>query len=69
MQASPSDPENFPFVVLGNKIDLEGGRNRMVQFLPPLPSFLDIPSAVPLALTSHARIYVAVSLTIGGGRA
>ena len=23
-QASPRDPENFPFVVLGNKIDLEG---------------------------------------------
>jgi Ras-related protein Rab-7A len=24
LQASPRDPENFPFVVLGNKIDLEG---------------------------------------------
>lgn len=24
IQASPRDPENFPFVVLGNKIDLEG---------------------------------------------
>lgn len=23
VQASPRDPENFPFVVLGNKIDLE----------------------------------------------
>eukprot|EP00096_Caligus_rogercresseyi_P013671 TRINITY_DN629_c0_g1_i1.p1 TRINITY_DN629_c0_g1~~TRINITY_DN629_c0_g1_i1.p1 ORF type:complete len:209 (-),score=56.94 TRINITY_DN629_c0_g1_i1:260-886(-) len=23
IQASPSDPENFPFVVLGNKVDLE----------------------------------------------
>lgn len=23
IQASPRDPENFPFVVLGNKIDLE----------------------------------------------
>ena len=22
-QASPRDPENFPFVVLGNKVDLE----------------------------------------------
>lgn len=31
IQASPRDPENFPFVVLGNKIDLE---NRQVsQFL------------------------------------
>jgi hypothetical protein len=23
IQASPRDPENFPFVVLGNKVDLE----------------------------------------------
>lgn len=28
IQASPRDPENFPFVVLGNKIDLE---NRAVS--------------------------------------
>lgn len=28
IQASPRDPENFPFVVLGNKIDLE---NRQVS--------------------------------------
>ena len=27
IQASPRDPDNFPFVVLGNKIDLE---NRQV---------------------------------------
>lgn len=30
IQASPRDPENFPFVVLGNKIDLE---NRAVSLL------------------------------------
>ncbi|KAG8128127.1 hypothetical protein E2320_014992 [Naja naja] len=29
IQASPRDPENFPFVVLGNKIDLE---NRQVSY-------------------------------------
>lgn len=34
IQASPRDPENFPFVVLGNKIDLENrqvgiGRQRL----------------------------------------
>ncbi|VDP42122.1 unnamed protein product [Soboliphyme baturini] len=29
VQASPREPENFPFVVLGNKIDLE---NRTVVF-------------------------------------
>ena len=30
IQASPSDPENFPFVVLGNKIDVDGGNSRVV---------------------------------------
>ena len=34
IQASPRDPENFPFVVLGNKIDLE---NRQVSTGYPLP--------------------------------
>ena len=29
-QASPRDPENFPFVVIGNKIDMEEGK-RMVR--------------------------------------
>lgn len=32
VQASPSDPENFPFVVLGNKIDVDGGNSRVVRF-------------------------------------
>lgn len=31
IQASPRDPENFPFVVIGNKIDLD---NRAVSILP-----------------------------------
>lgn len=31
VQASPSDPENFPFVVLGNKIDVDGGNSRVVR--------------------------------------
>jgi Ras-related protein Rab-7A len=30
LQASPSDPDNFPFVVLGNKVDLDEGRSRVV---------------------------------------
>lgn len=29
IQASPRDPENFPFVAIGNKIDME---NRAVSF-------------------------------------
>ncbi|XP_056159274.1 ras-related protein Rab7 isoform X1 [Syzygium oleosum] len=31
IQASPSDPENFPFIVIGNKIDVDGGNNRVVS--------------------------------------
>ncbi|XP_047331806.1 ras-related protein Rab7-like [Impatiens glandulifera] len=30
LQASPRDPENFPFEVLGNKVDVDGGNNRVV---------------------------------------
>ncbi|KAL9266815.1 Ras-related protein [Drosera capensis] len=31
LQASPHDPENFPFVVLGNKLDVDGGNSRVVS--------------------------------------
>ena len=34
IQASPRDPENFPFVVIGNKIDLD---NRAVSDFIPFP--------------------------------
>ena len=34
-QASPSDPDNFPFVVLGNKVDMDEGRSRVVRTNPP----------------------------------
>lgn len=37
IQASPRDPENFPFVVLGNKIDLEN-RQVSIRRFPPPPS-------------------------------
>lgn len=33
IQASPRDPENFPFVVIGNKIDLENRAVRTVLVL------------------------------------
>lgn len=36
VQASPHDPENFPFVVLGNKIDMEESK-RMVSAVPATP--------------------------------
>jgi len=31
VQACPQDPDNFPFVVLGNKIDVDNGASRVVQ--------------------------------------
>lgn len=41
IQASPHDPENFPFVVLGNKIDMEESKRqvRRHQLRPPCPTF------------------------------
>lgn len=33
VQASPSDPENFPFIVLGNKTDIDGGNSRVVKYI------------------------------------
>jgi Ras-related protein Rab-7A len=30
IQANPASPDNFPFVVLGNKVDADGGKNRVV---------------------------------------
>ena len=31
VQASPRDPERFPFVLLGNKIDVEEGKRMVSQ--------------------------------------
>jgi len=31
VQASPHDPENFPFVLLGNKIDMEDSKRMVSQ--------------------------------------
>jgi Ras-related protein Rab-7A len=31
VQASPRDPDNFPFVVLGNKIDLEENKRTVCR--------------------------------------
>jgi Ras-related protein Rab-7A len=36
IQASPHDPENFPFVVLGNKIDVEENKRQVcIVFISP----------------------------------
>ena len=43
IQASPHDPENFPFVVLGNKIDMEENKRQvrwlLNAFMIPVPTF------------------------------
>ena len=31
IQAAPRDPDNFPFMLLGNKIDVDGGAARVVS--------------------------------------
>lgn len=41
IQASPRDPENFPFVVLGNKIDLENRQVSAGAQGPPLRKVLE----------------------------
>jgi hypothetical protein len=30
-QANPPDPRTFPFILLGNKIDVDGGNSRVVR--------------------------------------
>ncbi|XP_077245812.1 ras-related protein Rab7-like [Tasmannia lanceolata] len=30
-QASPTDPNTFPFILLGNKVDIDGGNSRVVS--------------------------------------
>ncbi|GKV32473.1 hypothetical protein SLEP1_g41076 [Rubroshorea leprosula] len=30
-QANPADPRKFPFILLGNKIDIDGGNSRVVS--------------------------------------
>ncbi len=43
IQASPHDPDNFPFVVLGNKIDVEEGKRQVSTVaLNPLPLYTEI---------------------------
>lgn len=42
IQASPHDPENFPFVVLGNKIDVEEGKRQVRVVVSCLRFFFKI---------------------------
>lgn len=56
IQASPRDPENFPFVVLGNKIDLE---NRQVGMSGHCLHDDLILNPYPLKMSSQFYIYIA----------
>ncbi|MFS7904963.1 putative small GTPase, P-loop containing nucleoside triphosphate hydrolase [Helianthus anomalus] len=40
IQASPSDQENFPFVVLGNKVDIDGGYEKLPMMCYAIPTIL-----------------------------
>jgi len=40
VQASPMDPESFPFVVIGNKIDVEESKRMVSSSLPHIESKL-----------------------------
>lgn len=51
IQASPRDPENFPFVVLGNKIDLENRQVSTGTYYPPLKELVEWET-----LEKHRRI-------------
>lgn len=42
LQASPANPDNFPFVVLGNKVDMDEGRSRVVRSYPFCSQTLDL---------------------------
>lgn len=50
IQASPRDPENFPFVVLGNKCDME---NRVVMHF-----FIFSISCVYMCWTTHPMLFI-----------
>ena len=41
IQASPHDPENFPFVVLGNKIDVEESKRQVCLSLRYNPACIE----------------------------
>lgn len=56
LQASPSDPENFPFVVLGNKVDVDGGNSRVVC--------LRIHCWVAMKLSVYISIYIYILLKL-----
>lgn len=76
LQASPSDPENFPFVVIGNKIDVDGGNSRVVRtclnFVLPIPSlpvqvhayFLPISSSSPRFMRAYVSMLLCLEVDI-----
>lgn len=59
-QAGPRDPENFPFVLIGNKIDLE---NRAVSCFPiQLLSFFSSTYSTMITRFKHAKLRIGVQV-------
>lgn len=52
MQTGPRDPKNFPFVVLGNKVDLEGRAVSQKQAMAWCQAKNCIPYVHPILITS-----------------
>lgn len=50
IQASPRDPENFPFVILGNKIDVEESKRMITQ--KRAMQFCQLKGSIPYFATS-----------------
>lgn len=59
IQASPRDPENFPFVVLGNKIDLENrqvGPDNHIWYVHHLFRLKSNGTILKIALIDHSLV-------------
>lgn len=49
IQAGPHDPDNFPFVLLGNKIDVEEGKRQVCSWA--------------MGSTTHATYFIGITKT------
>jgi small GTP-binding protein len=57
IQASPRDPENFPFVVIGNKIDLENRAVSSIIMNVIVFFFFLIPSSMTFWIGQRPRCF------------
>merc|ERR1711935_753877 len=66
IQASPTDPDNFPFVVLGNKVDHENGSRtrRKRRFTCPTPSMSTRSRRPSRRAAAESRRVIAAAYTL-----